>query len=102
MTPKKLSPERIAKYAALPEELWNQLASGSKADLLGHIEALEAELCRQQVRLLASEGCHLQGEDPHPKLKRLEKELSESRAECERLRAELADLRDPDNFDRLT
>jgi hypothetical protein len=30
---KRLSPERIAKYAALPEERWNQLADNTQATL---------------------------------------------------------------------
>lgn len=46
MTPdeKRLPPERLEKYRQLPEERWDQLASRSRDELMGHIDAVEAEL----------------------------------------------------------
>jgi predicted RNase H-like nuclease (RuvC/YqgF family) len=113
MTAQKIDPAHLAALRAMyPSDARNATVEA----LLDHIEALEAELAdkycwqrakdaeheldeacaqleRLNVRLLASEGCHMTGEDPHPKLARLEKELAESRAERERLREQLDDAR---------
>ena len=82
MTAKKLSPERIAAHGyAAP--LLPYPGPEAVLELLGHIEALEAEL-KDANEWYATE-LHISGA--------LRKELAESKAECERLRDELGRVR---------
>jgi septal ring factor EnvC (AmiA/AmiB activator) len=116
MTTKKLSPERLERYKqwVINHGDWSGLPVGTThtiTELLGHIEALKAERIRtiekyerelekrsdaanevdllvQDLRSETDKARHTL-EQTEVDVETLTKELAESRAECERLRAEL-------------
>lgn len=116
---KKLSPERLAEWRKVVDRWEN----AGLREILGHIEALEAELhrakelavfwsdtnktnyealCESEKKLSYILPKYNKQADGHnERMTRMlqraecaEKELAESRAECERLRVELEDVAD--------
>lgn len=115
MTAKKLPPERIAEYQQWKKTGSKYAMSTLEKELLNHIEALEAELADQKrlstARIDEQSAELAEADELSDRLEKelaercddlcsldvkralLEKELAESKAECERLRTELGTFR---------
>lgn len=95
MTAKKLSPERIAAIDSAVLE-YGRLSEAAYREIRAHIEALEVDVtveCNKRQTAERRAWQSREKEEEHKRAKeRLTKELAESKAECERLRARVEEL----------